>query len=100
MKNRYITTFTALCPNNNDIDTYQITIETNQFWQIEDIVAYLNAMKSKKIYQEDLNELLVKKLHTTKTSPYYRRNQGFEGRITLVGVHQGVEITTVRESAR
>ena len=98
-QNKYVTKFTALCPNNNDIDTYEITIETNQFWQIEDILEYLNAMANKKIYQEDLSELLVKKLHTTKTSPHYRRNQGFEGRITLIGTHQGVEITSVRNSS-
>ena len=97
-QNEYIAKMTALCPNNNEKDNYTVTIETNQFWQVEDIIFYISRFKNRKIYQEDLAEHLVKKLHSTKTSPNYNRRQGFIGRMTITGTHQGVKITTIRES--
>ena len=96
--NKYTTSFTALCPNTNERDDYKIVIETNQFWQVEDITEYLNAMATRKMYQEDLCEHLVRRLHTTKRSKYYDRNQVFEGKITMIGLHQGVEITSIRSN--
>ena len=99
-KNKYTAKMTALCPNNGEKDNYTVTIETNQFWQVEDIIYYTSSFKNRKIYQEDLTEYLVKRLHSTKTSPNYNRRQGFIGRITITGTHQGVEITTFRESLK
>lgn len=91
MKNKYKTTFTSLCPNNNEVNNYVVIFKTNDFVMVEDIIKYLKYFKDKKIYQEDIAKHLILKFHGDLSEG---RRQVFKGSIILIGNHGGVEITT------
>jgi hypothetical protein len=78
--NIYQTTHRAACPNGNLMDSYQVTIRSQETIMVEDIIKTLNDAP-KEIYQEDLATLLRAKL-------------GAE--VIVVGSHHGIQITSTR----
>lgn len=82
MKITYQTTFVGQCPVDDSIDVYALTVESDQFIPVEDILgAIKTSTQPGAVYQEDIHESLSARL-TQATS------------ITIVGTHSGV-LTTV-----
>ena len=79
--NTYETTHRASCPNGDLMDTYRITIRSQETSMVEDILRTLKDAPAK-IYQEDLATLLRAKL-------------GAE--VTVDGSHHGIKITSIRQ---
>ena len=79
--NTYETTHRASCPNGDLMDTYRITIRSQETIMVEDILRTLKDSPAK-IYQEDLATLLRAKL-------------GAE--VTVDGSHHGIKITSIRQ---
>jgi hypothetical protein len=80
--NKYEVYHIAQCPNNGDFDYYKITIESHITIEVETINLYLSSI-SEVIFQE----CIADKLSTR-----------FPATITVVGFHQGVKITSTRNS--
>ena len=77
--NRYQTRFTAPCPNNGIVISYDLTIESgSKVIMVEDI---LEVVKTLKGYHEQIADSL------------YRELGGVQ---TLIAHHHGVTITTLR----
>ena len=79
--NTYSTSASFACPNNGDIDRYDIEIRSAKTIQVETILRVLSEVPAK-IYQEDLASFLCSKL-------------GAEVKVS--GWHQGIFIMSVRQ---
>lgn len=79
--NTYRHTFAATCPNDGDLIVYQLEIRTTGIIWVEHIKAATAIIKSG--IQEQIADLL---------------HESLGGDLTLLGVHQGVEIKSVRLS--
>lgn len=79
--NTYQTTHRAACPNGGLMDSYQITIRSQDTIMVESIIQILSDTPSE-IYQEDFATMLRSKL-------------GAE--VTVEGFHHGVKITSFRQ---
>jgi hypothetical protein len=80
MVNTYKTTAVFRCPNNSDVDIYEITIKSEKTIQVELILETLNKAP-KNIYQEDLATWLKCQIGAF---------------VTVAGWHQGVHIASER----
>ena len=78
--NTYRTTASFRCPNNADIDRYDIEVRSAATIQVEAILKALADVKPR-IYQEDLTAFLSSRL-------------GAE--VTVSGWHQGIFIVSVK----
>lgn len=78
--NIYKASFYATCPSDNDIINYQLEICTDSIIWVEHIKTALSLIKS------GYHETIADELH--------KRFRGYQ---TIVAIHQGVEITTIRE---
>lgn len=79
--NTYRHTFASECPNNGEIVILHLSIETKATIHVEHIKTAC-AINHNHYHEEIAKDLAAR----------------FPGRITLVGNHHGVEITTVLES--
>jgi hypothetical protein len=78
--NIYRLSHRAECPKGGLVDAYEIIVESPATIMVEDILAALKAAP-KKVFQEELADFL--------------RNR-IGAKVTLVGIHHGVEIRSVR----
>lgn len=79
LNNTYRHTFTANCPSDGEVIIYRLTIHTDKMLPVEHIRAATAQLK--KGYQEEIADTLSELL---------------PGEQEIVGVHQGVEVETVR----
>jgi len=82
IRNTYSVQFTAKCPNNNTVDNYTLSVDTNNFIEAEELIKYVQFFKDTAIFQE---QLIVEIANKVNLSAIY----------TLKGVHQGVSITSI-----
>lgn len=79
--NTYELEVRAICPHNKElIDVYDVTIQTNEIIKAETILEWFTRYSTRQVYQEDL----------TKESAV-----GLGARVTTVGIHAGVKITSI-----
>jgi len=78
--NIYELTHTGTCPNGELVDTYSIKIESSKSIQVEALISALDDSPDT-IYQEDLADWLRCRI---------------PAKITIVGLHHGVKITSIR----
>lgn len=79
--NIYELDFKSRCPNNDDVDDYTVQFIGLDFVEVEKIVSHLTKYKSQHKFQEVIADEIAK---------------DYPCRIVIVGYHQGVKITTVR----
>lgn len=77
---KHSTTFTARCPVNDSIDSYDISIETTHLIKIEDIIALLATFSDQKRFQEDITYEIA---HTLRA------------KITTIGYHSGIRTEVI-----
>jgi len=80
--NKYGFTLIARCPNNDDIDYYEVVLETSRMIQCEELVELSNSYTQSKVYQEDLTKQL---------------SQRYACKVTITGLHCGGKIKVVSE---
>ncbi|WJN60897.1 hypothetical protein [Pseudomonas sp. SO81] len=80
--NTYRITFAATCPNDGELIVYKLEIQTSEVIYVEHLKAETALIKTG--IQEQIAD---------------RLQQRFGGEQTMVAVHQGVEIETVRAPA-
>jgi|TARA_R110000803_G_C11971565_1_gene319776 hypothetical protein len=71
----------SVCPNNGNVDYYDITITSSFVIQVEEIIESLNSMPTS-IYQEEIADKL---------------SETFAATVQVVGFHQKVKITSTRK---
>ena len=80
--NKYELTHVAKCPNNNQKDVYNITIESEETIMVEDINEFFHENRIAKMYQEQWADALAERFPDAK--------------ICFACEHQGIMITTER----
>lgn len=81
MKNTYLLQVRARCPvNDNDIDLYAVTIESQYMIKVEAILECVMPSEIEKIFQEDLARKMAVELGA---------------KVTIVGVHSGITVKSV-----
>ena len=68
-------TISARCPVDKKLDTYSAEFSTDRVVKVEDILAAVNRVAEREIFQEDLTVLLARELGV---------------KVTTVGYHSGV----------
>ena len=82
MKNTYELHVVCRCPVSDYIDMYQMSVESDEMIQVESILQVINAVRDEKAFQEDLCR---------------RFSESLGKRVTLVGWHSGVKVTSISE---
>lgn len=80
--NLYYFELSGLCPNGKLKDRYDCVLSSVSTIQVENIVAFARSVGRKKLFQEDIADLL--------------RNE-FQAKVTMTGFHFGVKIVCQRE---
>lgn len=80
--NRYYFELSGLCPNGQLKDRYECVLSSDAIIPVEDIVAFAKGLRKRKIFQEEIADLL--------------RNE-FQSIVTVTGFHHGVKIVCERQ---
>ena len=78
--NLYSVETTAICPINKKQDKYRVYIRSKKMIEVEKIKKVLLDMEKKQIFQEDLTELISKKINA---------------QVRLEGMHSGVFVRSI-----
>jgi hypothetical protein len=82
MRVEHVFQLKAVCPVDERIDEYTVTVTIDRLVKIEDMLGFAQAMGSRPVFQEDLTRLLADRL---------------DGKVVTVGMHSGVRTTCTVE---
>ena len=68
---RHYLTITAACPVDDKPDHYEAVIECSRVLKVEDIIAAVEALKDKRIFQEQLTQELARAIGANVTTTGY-----------------------------